>query len=176
MTSNEIADIIINDLVRRNFPIFLTSFYGHGIAEADVFAINRNGYIYEFEIKRSRSDFFADFRNKPAKHRDMQSGDAIKIYDKWVKGKRTEDKYEIIKLPNRYFFVCEDGLLTLSDIPKYAGLIHIRNGQLYEIKNAPLLHKNKANSLIYERVATVLSQRIIYGCSYYTHRMNKHNQ
>lgn len=173
MKTNDIADTIINDLSRRSFPIFLTTYQGCGMDEADVFGINRNGYMYEFEIKRSRSDFQAEFRNKKYKHEKLTKRNAIRIYDEWDKGKRTGNTYEHIMIPNRYYFACPPGLIKLDEVPDYAGLIYIDSGYyngLHEIKSAKLLHRNKANPKIYERVATILSQRIIFGCSYYTHK------
>ena len=174
MTTNEIADIIIRSLSDKAFPIFLTTFAGQGIDEADVFGINRNGYMYEFEIKRSRSDFQAEFRNKKHKHEKLKNRDALKVYDEWKNGQRTGEKYISILIPNRYFIVCTKGLISPDEVPEYAGLISVspNNRCPIEIKPAKLLHRNKANSRIYERVATILSQRIIFGCSYYTHKMN----
>ena len=176
MGTNDIADIIINDLVRRAFPIFLTTYNGRGMDEADVFGINRNGYMYEFEIKRSRSDFQAEFRNKQHKHCKLKNRDAIHIYDEWNNGNRTGETYECIKIPNRYYFVCPRDLIKPEEVPDYAGLIYVDESymnRLYEIKPSKLLHRNKANQKIYERVATTLSQRIIFGCSYYTYKHNK---
>lgn len=175
MTTNEIADIIIQDMCRRSFPVFLTHYAGQGMQEVDVFGINKNGYMYEYEIKRSRSDFQAEFRNKQDKHRMLVSRDAIKVYAEWYNGKRTGDAYELIKIPNRYYFLCPDKLIKPEEVPDYAGLIYAdktyMNG-LREMKKAPLLHRNKANDRIYKRVATILSQRIVFGCSYYTHQFN----
>jgi hypothetical protein len=180
MTTNDIADIIIKDLLRRPFPIFLTTYHGHGMDEADVLGINRNGYIYEYEIERSRSDFRAEFKHKEYKHKKLRGRNAIKVYDEWKNGKRTGGKYECILIPNRYFFVCPEGLIKPEEVPEYAGLIYTDKRFLYSnelIKAAPLLHKNKANKRIYERVANILSQRIIFGCSYYTHQQKmKENQ
>ena len=175
MTTNEIADIILKHLSGKGFPIFLTTFAGRGLWEADVFGINKNGYMYEFEIKNSRSDFLAEFKNKTYKHELLKTKNAIHTYNEYKNGKKTGNDVEIIQIPNRYFFVCVDGLLRKEEMPEYAGLITIdpKINYLQEIKSAPLLHRNKANILIYERVSTVLSQRILYGCSYYTFRQNK---
>ena len=175
MTTNEIADIILHDLCERSFPIFLTTYQGQCMDEADVFAINRNGYIYEYEIKRSRSDFKAEFRNKKHKHLKLSNKDSLKFYDEWKNGKRTGDKSEYIQIPSRYFFLCPDGLIKPEEVPDYAGLIYVDPSWEYpkEIKRAKLLHKFKANQRIYERVATILSQRIIFGCSYFTYKQNK---
>lgn len=52
------------------------------------------------------------------------------------------------------------------------------NGDLYEAKNAPLLHKNKANAGIYQRAAIILCNRSLYGCSFmsYQHNLLKTNK
>lgn len=174
MKTNDIADIILKDLSRRSFPIFLTTYQGQGMDEADVFGINRKGYMYEFEIKRSRGDFKAEFRNKKFKHEKLKNRNATKIYDEWWNGTRTGEKYECVRIPNRYYFICPEGLIKLEEVPEYAGLIYIKSDlELSEIKRAKLLHRNKANKSIYERVATILSQRIIFGCSYYTYMNSK---
>lgn len=178
MTTNEIADVIINNLSSRSFPIFLTTFSSCGFDEADVLGINNIGYIYEFEIKRSRNDFLAEFKNKNYKHKKLKEKSATKTYNIYVKGKRTDDTITHIIIPNRYYFACEKHLISLREIPEYCGLIYIDNKKpveekYMEIKSAPLLHRNKANEIIYKRIANILSQRIIFGCSYYTHRHKK---
>ena len=126
--------------------------------------------MYEFEIKRSRSDFLADFKNKESKHRFLKERRVSQISDEWKNGKKTGETVEHILIPNRYFFVCKEGLIKPDELPEYAGLIYVDNFKMAEISPAKLLHKMKANIHIYDRIATVLSQRIIYGCSYYTYR------
>jgi len=175
MTTHNIEDVIIRTMMDRQFPIFLTKYAGRGFQEADVLGINKNGYIYEYEIKQSRSDFFADFKNKPFKHRKLSERKAIDTYDEWKNGKKTGNKIELITIPNRYYIVCEEGLIKKEEVPEYAGLIYVYSS-LDEIKPAKLLHKNKANALFYERVATIFSQRVIYGCSYYTYLQRIKNE
>jgi hypothetical protein len=172
MTTNEIADIIITSLSERSFPVFLTTFSGMGFSEADVFGINNGGYMYEFEIKRSRKDFFADFKNKDHKHKNLAKANAIYVYNEWKNGKRTGNNINRILIPNRFFFVCESGLINPDEVPNYAGLIYVEEKpRCYsEIKSAKLIHRIKADKDIYCRCASILSQRIIYGCSYYTYK------
>ena len=169
MTTNEIEDIVIKSLIDRQFPIFITKFAGRGFNEADVLGINRNGYIYEYEIKRSRSDYFSEFKNKPFKHRKLAKRESIYVYDEWKNGRKTGSKTELITIPNKYCIVCEENLIASDEVPEYAGLIYLRGNSLTEQKIAKFLHKNKANAVIYERIATIFSQRMIYGCSYYAY-------
>ena len=168
MTAEEIADVIIVSLAERQFPIYLKKFDGGGMAEADVFGVNRNGYMYEYEIKRSCSDFKADFKNKQYKHLNLSSGKCAHNYDEWKNGKRTGRKLHRIDTANRFYFACEPGLLTKEDIPDYAGLVYIENGKLREIKSAPFIHKEKANDYIYARIATILCERCTWGMAYMT--------
>lgn len=168
MTEAEIADAIILSLAERQFPIYLKKYDGGGMTEADVFGINRSGYMYEYEIKRSRSDFRADFKNKHYKHLILSSGKCAGNYDEWKNGKRTGRQIRRIGAPNRFYFACEAGLLAREDMPTYAGLVYIENGGLREIKSAPFIHKEKANDFIYARIATILCERCAWGMSYMT--------
>lgn len=171
MKTNEIADVIIQSMSERQFNAFLTTYKRGAIHEADVFGVNKNDYMYEYEIKRSRGDFLAEFKNKTTKHRWLSERSAIRWYDKWVNGKRTDKKEMSIQIPNRYYFACSEGLISVGEVPEYAGLVYVTD-VLTEVKNAPLLHKVKANEDIYRSIAGVLSQRSYYGCSYYTYKHN----
>lgn len=171
MTSKEIEKVIIQNLADRAFPIYLPNYTNQGFSEADVFGISGAGHIYEFEIKISRSDFLADFKNKQYKHIMLNGRNAIHTYNKWKKGKRTEETYDLICLPNRFFYACPFGLIHKDEIPEYAGMVYIdENNKYIEIKPAPILHHNKANEIIYKNIATILSQRNTWGCAYRSYK------
>lgn len=102
--------------------------------ESDVLKITKSGYAYEFEIKISRADFKNDFKHKKKKHTLLES------------------KESSSKMPNYFYYVVPEGLVTEDEVPEYAGLIYvyatvIGNGKIYyqfqEIKAAPRLHGNK---------------------------------
>ena len=99
--------------------------------EADLISITRSGYIHEYEIKRTLSDFRADFKNKPSKH------DAIKSRDP----KRYSPAY--------FWSAIDEEVIEKCEVPDYAGLIKIQNlhGHYFMriIKEAPRLHREKAN-------------------------------
>ena len=168
MKAEQIADVIIESLAERQFPIYLKKYDGGGMAEADVFGINRSGYMYEYEIKCSRSDFKADFKHKHYKHVILNTGECAHNYDEWKNGKKTGRQIRRIGAANRFYFACEPGLLTKEDMPSYAGLVYIENGELREIKSAPFIHKEKANDYIYARIATILCERCTWGMAYMT--------
>jgi hypothetical protein len=96
--------------------------------ESDFFCVSGSGYSYEFEVKISKSDFKHDFLKE--KHKWLSGGDGWKF------------------IPNRFYYVVPDGIIDITDIPSYAGLILIGDkatggsrGRI--IKTAPLIHKRK---------------------------------
>lgn len=102
--------------------------------ESDVLKITKSGYAYEFEIKISRSDFKNDFKHKKKKHLLLESKD------------------NSTKMPNYFYYVVPEGLVTEEEVPEYAGLIYVHATvisdsrvyyQFQEIKAAPRLHGNK---------------------------------
>ena len=100
--------------------------------ESDFFVLKHNGYSYEFEIKISRSDFFADFK-KESKHSILKDG----FYT--VNQGKKEHKFR----PNKFIYVVPKGLVSLEEVPEYCGLIYATPYSLDTVKNAPFLHKNK---------------------------------
>lgn len=96
--------------------------------ESDFFIQKENGYCYEFEIKISRSDFFAD-RKKIEKQKILTTG--------------FNYNNSICKRPNKFFYIIPDGIIKLEEIPSYAGYMSINNGTIITIKEAPFLHKEK---------------------------------
>lgn len=100
--------------------------------ESDFFVQKENGYCYEFEIKISRSDFLADFK-KSRKHDIIKTG-------KYFDGRHDRDHN---LRPNKFFYVAPSGLLSISDIPEYAGLITVDGYYLKTVKDAPFIHKEK---------------------------------
>lgn len=94
--------------------------------ESDYLALTKSGYWYEVEVKISRSDFKADFK-KEKKHKHLNS-----------KGE--------FSCPNYYYYAVPEGLISVDEIPDYAGLIYItKNGYISIQKGAPTIHKNKLN-------------------------------
>lgn len=48
------------------------------------------------------------------------------------------------KLPNKFWFAVPEGLVTVDEVPDYAGLMYVtEDGQIKEIKRAPFIHKEK---------------------------------
>lgn len=99
--------------------------------EADLFSVTATPYSYEIEVKVSRSDFFADF--KKVKH------ELFKTY-------KSMPPLTHKQAPNKYMFACPVGLISLTEVPEYAGLIYVMdNGEARLMKKAPFLHKDIFN-------------------------------
>ena len=100
--------------------------------ESDFLALTKSGYLYEGEVKVSKSDFKADFKKKD-KHTLLQ------------------ESYEIIEglerklRPHYFFYAVPEGLITEDEVPEYAGLVYMTEHFPYWkwVKQAPLLHKDK---------------------------------
>lgn len=92
--------------------------------ESDFFCVSASGYAIEVEIKISKSDFKADFK-KEMKHLNLVG-----------------DNPSALK-PNKFYYACPDGLISLVEIPAYAGLIYWNGSSCRKVKEAPFIHKAK---------------------------------
>jgi hypothetical protein len=126
--------------------------------ESDHFVQTPSFYTYEYEIKISRSDFFADFK-KVYKHKIIKNGyEQIYSHNK-LQNKRNHGygmQKEIKLRPNYFFYAVPEGLVKADEIPSYAGLIYVKDGRCTIIKNAPKLHKHKV------RIERKIAQRLYY--------------
>lgn len=128
--------------------------------ESDKLIETKSGLIYEFEIKVSKSDYKNDFKNKEDKHVILEgSQEFLPTYNE-VREKYGDDysKYyrtSSYKKPNYFYYAVPEGLVDVSEIPPYAGLIYVvpdnsigKDGKyvwnaFYVVKQAPKLHSNK---------------------------------
>jgi len=122
--------------------------------ESDFFLQRDNGYCYEFEIKISRSDFFND-KKKVDKHQILSEAKYITNHKTYQFDKEKHKpiiKEEISKVhdynfrPNKFFYVVPENMITVDEIPKYAGLIYFCQDKYQKfktVKEAPFIHKNK---------------------------------
>ena len=142
-------------------PIQITNYSGIGY-EADVLMITKAGLAYEYEVKTSRADFKKDF-SKSAKH---------EVYSDTRPHLIRRRNYPL--KPNYFYYVCEENLIKLTEIPKYAGLIYItKDKKLKVIKKAPKLHTYKVPDPMIWNICSTLTARIKFGCSYIKHKHGK---
>lgn len=113
--------------------------------ECDVFELSKSNFYTEYEIKLSRADFKAD-RYKTERTWGFDDG-----YQMIERNKHQCLSNRIKTGPNRFYFVVPPGIVTLADIPEWAGYIEAEwlNGKrqfpvyIRTIKQAPRLHKEK---------------------------------
>ena len=144
---------------KKHSPI-TTRFTGHGLSECDVISISKSDYIYEYEIKISRSDFKADFNKK--KHKLMLERDCTK--DRIIKENNIMITDTWYQTPNYFNFVVPNGLVSIDEIPEYSGLIYVDNmGKFEIIKKAPLIHKIKASHSFIRHLSHNLTCKLIFN-------------
>ncbi len=134
--------------------------------ESDKLLETRSGYIYEFEIKISRADFKNDFKHKKDKHiilaGEERYGDKYlpKYYEfleenrkrgnwceqNFLKSAENNPHYLVggHKRPNYFYYTVPTDLVTVEEVPDYAGLVYVdEKGNLTIKKSAPKLHSEK---------------------------------
>lgn len=137
----------------RNYMAFcprVHNFFGMK-SESDVIAINPNGYLFEFEVKLTKADFLKDKdkiisinRKRINKHKLYEQGGGSAMF----------------------YFVAPKGILTIDDIPEWAGLIEVttreypKYGTLLvcnNVKNGKKLNKRKATDKEIAKLLRLLS-------------------
>ena len=101
--------------------------------ESDYLAFSKAGYIWEAEIKISRSDFQADLKNKVEKHCRLQEA---------LRGEGS------MVVPNYFVYVCPEGVIKAEDVDAlpYAGLLWVsKSGSFRWQTGVPQIHKNKCS-------------------------------
>jgi len=183
MRAVEIQEILMHHWFSNGHSPITTNFQGGGLSECDVISVSKAGLIYEFEIKRSRNDFNADFK-KVHKHRMLAEKDATVEYAVWEKGQKTEKMETYINIPSYFYYVCIEDLIPKDKIPEYAGLIYVHkdegefndgSGEKWEntglriVKRAKQLHKHKCTVKLLRAMARRLTALQLFGSSYMTH-------
>jgi len=123
--------------------------------EMDLMCLRKSGFVDEVECKLSRSDFKADFK---------KTIHIVKGTNKW--GSRawiSKLKHTLLDegncYPNYFSFLVPEGLLTLEDIPSYAGWFEVYRDhdnilRVREKKQPKRLHRNKLDlSKVYDKIA-----------------------
>ena len=150
MTSHQIERRIVQDHFAR--ATVMPRFTPGQWFECDVAEVTDAGYLVEYEIKLSKSDFKADAR-KAERVRY-----ALRSTGPWGQTKHQRLAARDSKGPSRFYFVTPAGLLLPSQIPEWAGwmeateIYHGRAVSLSVMKAAPRLHGEKADSRIVEQM------------------------
>lgn len=116
--------------------------------ESDFFTLTSSGYSVEVEVKVSKADFKKDFTHKQDKHRifSKRNKHAVCLKHGWSTSTITPIKFvnPKEKLPNKFYYACPPNLISVGEVPEYAGLLYVNKyGSCDVVKQAPFLHKNK---------------------------------
>lgn len=151
LVSKDIEAGLVMNLYQKGHSPISTHASVLGLQECDVISISKSDFIYEYEVKISRSDFKADFK-KP-KH-------TLITEKKFIK----ETKKEIFYLvPNYFYFVVPENLISVEEIPEYAGLMYLNEkGEFDIIKKAPLMHKTKASNEFIRALSHQLTCKLVF--------------
>lgn len=149
MTTKEIQSAICKqEVLKGNHPCENVSFFFVG--ESDVLSLNKTGYTHEFEVKVSRSDFKADQKKR-----------------KWLYFENRVEK----QIPNYFSYACPAGMIGLSEIPSYAGLVYLNDGSIEIIRKPSILHRSKPETTrILTKFARVMAERLYLGGCMLTYR------
>jgi len=151
LISKDIESGLVMELYQKGHSPISTHASVYGLQECDVISISKSDYIYEYEVKISRSDFKADFK-KP-KH-------TLITEKKFIKEFKSETLYLV---PNYFYFVVPENLVSVEEVPEYAGLMYANERGGYDIiKKAPIIHKTKASNEFIRALSHQLTCKLVF--------------
>ncbi len=131
--------------------------------ESDLLSVTRSGYVHEYEMKRSRSDFKAE-KNKTWRLYDM-SGEANKELVR-IKARYPDWAASFTRhaTPTYFWYVCPPDLIQISDLRDHEGLIYVHDmeriyGAVTVVREARRRHKNKLTDTDRSRLTRALFNR-----------------
>lgn len=127
MNERSMQNRLYADLISRKHRFIVPSTTVLGW-ESDLVSVTGAGFICEYEIKISRSDFKADL--KKSRHRRL-SQDATRPY---------------YRGPAYFYYAVPRDMVRIDEVPDYAGLIFVYP-MMQIIKKAPRLNKNKISQM-----------------------------
>lgn len=157
MTARDIIKCILRERYAKNFV--MPNYTPAGWWECDAMEVTKAGYMVEYEVKISVSDFHAD----ALKNRDREFKPGLGLV------RCDHKKHDLLAAgdargPARFYFVAPKGLLTLDIIPAWAGLLEVaQHGRWivsHEAKKAPQLHRVKIASSVVEHARGVCYWRM----------------
>lgn len=143
MNSKDISVTVQKYFYEKGNLLQICGYSGVNFFKPDILIITKSRFAIDIEIKISRADFKADFK-KETKH----------LY---LKDKLGKESY--------FYYAVPKGLVSIEEIPTYAGLIYVNVESVEIVKKAPLLSKHKIDDSIILSIANALSANLIYGHS-----------
>lgn len=164
LDAKEMSRILGRHLFELEHSPICSNFQTKNLQECDLISVSPAGYLFEFEMKTSVSDFKADFK-KEAKHKRLKLKEGV-YYP--PKAKSSDQRTEFL-LCSYFWYVCPACLIRDDMIPEYAGLIWVHyDGRLEYRVQAPMIHNIKADARIVRKIAHNLTQKHLFGSSYIT--------
>lgn len=165
--SKDIESSLVMNLYEKGHSPISTHFTGYGIGEADVISVSKSDFIYEYEVKISRSDFQADF--KKDKHKAMSERKSVEFINESI----TDGRDVWYLNPNYFYFVVPENLISIDEVPEYAGLIYVKEQQIGKtedkkvlvfdiIKKPPMLHNIKATRGFIRQLSHNLTCKLVF--------------
>ena len=111
--------------------------------EADLISVTAAGYMQEWEIKVSKSDFYADF--KKGKHR-------------WLARPGYTPGGQCTA--SCFWYVMPDGLVPDLEVPDYAGHVAMVGGTVVIKRRAPMLHRRKLGDYQYDWLLRIAAMKL----------------
>jgi len=170
MTARQItAQLAYQRHHEAGMPLLMPRYTPRGWTECDLVEITRAGYLVEYEVKTSRADFLVDAKK------------TIKVYGDEIVHLNKHDQIQKGEGPCRFFFVTAPGIVTLGDIPEWAGWMECtepdrrgafgvrnpntsyREGHPFKDrgKPAPRLHNNKVDRQVPDHIRACAAHRFI---------------
>jgi hypothetical protein len=157
MTERQIQTALFRDKASI-YTIIMPNYTPAKWFECDVFGVTKSGYFHEFEIKLTKADFEKD--------KEKSTG---KVYAKDADGKWFKTggvtKHGLLACgtergPVTFTYVVPDGLLSVEDIPEFAGLQYALSHRvgavrLRTIREPPRLHGAKCDPKIVKHAHSV---------------------
>lgn len=168
----ELNEQSIIDIVHRwqshvctSYDILVPNCYTSHDNEADLLALRRSRLCDEFEVKISRSDFMND-RKKIVNVREsvFDPRNGIMEASAWENACEGIPKSKLKNIPapwqklkydalrdgdmvtNYFWYVTPKDLISVEDLPEFAGLIHINDfGELRIVRKPKKLHSDKVD-------------------------------
>lgn len=108
ITAKQITKVFVNHVMKNRSQNYVFPNVYLGSWEADILEITTSKYSYEYEIKTSKADFKADAKKCGGLRKKIMKSEVLE------QGKRV----------NHFYYLVPEGLLTVEEIPSYAGLIY----------------------------------------------------
>jgi hypothetical protein len=132
----------------QRYELMLPNVFIQHDNESDLFGIRRSGLCDEFEVKVSRADFLAD-KKKTVRTRRATREEWLEFgWDDHRNKPGCKSKYDALvdgdMCINYFWYAVPEVIVTVDDVPDFAGLIVVRDDGRIRVKKSPKkLHKNK---------------------------------